>query len=179
MADCKVFDEADGTEIDDDECLSAYEKGSIFILGSQWKPVISESGGESSLSGFESWQGDINKLAGTSTPVKDIVGPEEDFENLGTSIPVQYILDSCADKDVETDVSSQMLVDDQYMPMDAVTIRRKMRKKPDEAILDGRNSNNRYKKKIYAGKIISSTIEEYWWIALKRTKVILGPDKLN
>ena len=37
-----MFDESDGTEIDDNESLLAYEKGSIFILGSQWKPATEE-----------------------------------------------------------------------------------------------------------------------------------------
>ena len=35
---CKVFDKSDGTEIDDDECLLAYDKGTVFILGNAWKP---------------------------------------------------------------------------------------------------------------------------------------------
>ena len=35
---CKVFDESDGTEIDDDKCLLAYDKGTVFILGNAWKP---------------------------------------------------------------------------------------------------------------------------------------------
>lgn len=33
---CYVFDLTDGTEVDDDECFSTFEKGSIFILGKQW-----------------------------------------------------------------------------------------------------------------------------------------------
>ena len=33
----KVFDEADGTEIDDDECLLSYEKGAVFIIGKEWR----------------------------------------------------------------------------------------------------------------------------------------------
>ena len=35
-----MFDESDGTEIDDDECLLAYEKGAVFILGGHWRPAI-------------------------------------------------------------------------------------------------------------------------------------------
>lgn len=35
-----MFDESDGTELDDDECLSAYEKGAVFILGRHWRPAI-------------------------------------------------------------------------------------------------------------------------------------------
>lgn len=72
-----------------------------------------------------------------------------------------------------------MLVDDQYMPMDAVTEfaekceKSQMKRSLMEEIL---TTDIKIKS---AGKIISSTIEEYWWIALKRTKVILGPDKLN
>lgn len=34
----KVFDKSDGTEIDDDECLLAYDKGTVFILSNAWKP---------------------------------------------------------------------------------------------------------------------------------------------
>ena len=34
---CRVFDESDGTEVDDDECLLEYEKGSVFVLGQKWK----------------------------------------------------------------------------------------------------------------------------------------------
>ena len=34
---CSVFEEADGTEVDDDECLLAYGEKTLFILGSQWK----------------------------------------------------------------------------------------------------------------------------------------------
>ena len=33
----KVFDEADGTEIDDDECLLSYKKGAVFIIGKEWR----------------------------------------------------------------------------------------------------------------------------------------------
>ena len=33
----KAFDEADGTEIDDDECLLSYEKGAVFIIGKEWR----------------------------------------------------------------------------------------------------------------------------------------------
>ena len=33
----KVFDEADGTEIDNDECLLSYEKGAVFIIGKEWR----------------------------------------------------------------------------------------------------------------------------------------------
>ena len=33
---CLVFDEKDGTEIDDDDCLFSYEKGSVFLLGENW-----------------------------------------------------------------------------------------------------------------------------------------------
>ena len=40
-ADCSVFDEADGTEIDDDECLALYDNTPIFIIGAEWKPVAS------------------------------------------------------------------------------------------------------------------------------------------
>jgi hypothetical protein len=36
--DCLIFDEKDGTEVDDDECLMDYEKGSIFVVGKQWSP---------------------------------------------------------------------------------------------------------------------------------------------
>ena len=32
-----VFDETDGTEVDDDESLLEYDKGSVFILGQEWK----------------------------------------------------------------------------------------------------------------------------------------------
>ena len=35
-----MFDESDGTEIDDGECLPAYEKGAVFILGRHWMPGI-------------------------------------------------------------------------------------------------------------------------------------------
>ena len=35
-----MFDESDGTEIDDDECLLTYEKGAVFILGRHWRPAI-------------------------------------------------------------------------------------------------------------------------------------------
>ena len=36
----KVFDERDGTEIDDDECLLEYGKlGGILIIGLQWEPI--------------------------------------------------------------------------------------------------------------------------------------------
>ncbi len=44
---CQVFDEKDGTEIDDDECLAEYEKGSVFIIGKEWKPVGLEDKGDS------------------------------------------------------------------------------------------------------------------------------------
>ena len=37
-----MFDESDGTEIDDDESLLAYKTGGIFILRSQWKPATEE-----------------------------------------------------------------------------------------------------------------------------------------
>ena len=35
-----VFDESDGIEIDDNECLLAYEKGTVFILRRYWRPAI-------------------------------------------------------------------------------------------------------------------------------------------
>ena len=44
---CQVFHEKDGTEIDDDECLVEYEKGSVFIIGKEWKPVGLEDKGDS------------------------------------------------------------------------------------------------------------------------------------
>ena len=47
-----VFDEQDGTEIDDDDCLLSYEKGSGFIIGEEWTGrdvVMTESGKECSL----------------------------------------------------------------------------------------------------------------------------------
>lgn len=34
---CRVFDESDGTEIDDDDVLLSYNKGSIFVIGKEWK----------------------------------------------------------------------------------------------------------------------------------------------
>lgn len=33
----RIFDDTDGTEIDEDECLLEYEKGSIFIISKHWK----------------------------------------------------------------------------------------------------------------------------------------------
>ena len=36
---CQVFDESDGTEVDDDECLLEYENGSVFVLGQEWKEL--------------------------------------------------------------------------------------------------------------------------------------------
>ena len=33
----RVFDESDGTEVDDNKCLLEYEKGSVFVLGQEWK----------------------------------------------------------------------------------------------------------------------------------------------
>ena len=39
-ADLKVFDESDGTEIDDDDILAAYDKGSTFTIGEKWEPVV-------------------------------------------------------------------------------------------------------------------------------------------
>lgn len=36
----KVFDESDGTEIDDDECLVEYAKlGGTIVIGVQWEPL--------------------------------------------------------------------------------------------------------------------------------------------
>ena len=32
-----IFDDNDGTEVDEDECLLEYEKGSIFIIEKEWK----------------------------------------------------------------------------------------------------------------------------------------------
>ena len=32
-----IFDDNDGTEVDEDECLLEYEKGSIFIISKEWK----------------------------------------------------------------------------------------------------------------------------------------------
>lgn len=34
---CYIFDESDGTEIEDDDALLSYEKGTVFIIGKQWK----------------------------------------------------------------------------------------------------------------------------------------------
>ena len=36
---CRVYDATDGTEIDDDECFLAYEKGSVFVIGKQWGAI--------------------------------------------------------------------------------------------------------------------------------------------
>ena len=33
---CFLFEEYDGTEVDDDESLVEYEKGSSFVLGKEW-----------------------------------------------------------------------------------------------------------------------------------------------
>ena len=33
---CSLFEEYDGTEVDDDESLIEYEKGSSFVLGKEW-----------------------------------------------------------------------------------------------------------------------------------------------
>ncbi|CAB4026854.1 Hypothetical predicted protein [Paramuricea clavata] len=64
-AECQVFDKSDGTEIDDVDCLATYEKGSVFIIGKEWKPVWSEDEGCSRPIGnmegptkIDSWTGD-------------------------------------------------------------------------------------------------------------------------
>ena len=38
-----VFDETDGTEVDDDEGLLEYDKGSVLILGQEWKAANATS----------------------------------------------------------------------------------------------------------------------------------------
>ncbi|CAB4033741.1 Thioredoxin domain-containing 2 [Paramuricea clavata] len=42
----RVFDPDDGTEIDDDECLLSYAKGSVFVIGKDWKVQSLEEQGE-------------------------------------------------------------------------------------------------------------------------------------
>ncbi len=36
----RLFDEADGTEIDDDECLEFYDNSRILVIGAEWKPAV-------------------------------------------------------------------------------------------------------------------------------------------
>ena len=38
---CRIFDEADGTEIDDDKCLALCNNSRIYILGAEWTPATS------------------------------------------------------------------------------------------------------------------------------------------
>ena len=38
---CRIFDEADGTEYDDDECLALCDNSRIYILGAEWTPATS------------------------------------------------------------------------------------------------------------------------------------------
>ena len=38
-AECRIFDEADGTEIDDDECLALCDNSRIYIVGAEWTPA--------------------------------------------------------------------------------------------------------------------------------------------
>ena len=33
---CFLFEEEDGTEIEDDDCLLEYEKGTLFLIGTEW-----------------------------------------------------------------------------------------------------------------------------------------------
>lgn len=42
---CYLFEEEDGTEIEDDLCLLEYDKGTLFVLGSKWipSPAVSAS----------------------------------------------------------------------------------------------------------------------------------------
>lgn len=46
--DCFLFEEEDGTEIEDDECLLEYDKGTLFVLGSEWtpRPTVPVTGSE-------------------------------------------------------------------------------------------------------------------------------------
>lgn len=66
---CKVFDESDGTEIDDDECLLACDKGTVLILGTEWKPapvspdVHLEIEHKVEKCGAESYGGDLDILS--------------------------------------------------------------------------------------------------------------------
>ena len=36
----QVFDETEGTEIEDDEVLLSYDKGSVFVMGKKWLPTV-------------------------------------------------------------------------------------------------------------------------------------------
>ena len=45
---CYLFEEEDGTEIEDDLCLLEYDKCTLFVLGSKWIPSPAGSASKSS-----------------------------------------------------------------------------------------------------------------------------------
>ena len=53
----KLFDEVDGTEIDDDECLEFYDNSRILVIGAEWKPAVSPVGIETSIASAFSFLG--------------------------------------------------------------------------------------------------------------------------
>ena len=41
VEECWVYDEVDGTEIDDDECLALCDNSRVYVIGAEWKPAAS------------------------------------------------------------------------------------------------------------------------------------------
>ena len=41
VEECRVYDEVDGTEIDDDECLALCDNSRVYVIGAEWKPATS------------------------------------------------------------------------------------------------------------------------------------------
>ena len=79
----QVFDETDGTEIEDDEVLLSYDKGSVFLMGKKWLSRIktkSEANSESNVEvKINLAPGDISR----DTEFESGAGIMSDFEGNG------------------------------------------------------------------------------------------------
>ena len=94
-----MFDESDGTEVDDDECLLEYEKGSVFVLGQEWKEP--EGLGDK----IKKAELEHEHVGETSTiNIKEVHDDESDFWYVDENVNVEHFSKNIDDYDQADDV---------------------------------------------------------------------------